>query len=249
MLALGYNPLEKCTAYYDNFEKLESHWMIRKDGVAEIKVRDSKLELSMGPTEALYYSNAEISDGVFDDLPWCRKDFEARIRLLGNHYGSAGWGFWNHSMRVELSTPIWFIYLRASSRNYPLNGFFVQLGNVFTPIKYFVNPLFIFRILMRAFNRFMPIKFTSLNPVMPNFDIENWHVYRIRWKDKEVEFSIDDKIVSRIGFEKEMKFRADIWIDNAVFSTIRGDYAQVYRHITHENRKKSILEVDYIKIF
>lgn len=45
----------------------------------------------MGPTEALYYSNAEIADGVFDDLPRRFKNFKARVRLLGNHYGSAGW--------------------------------------------------------------------------------------------------------------------------------------------------------------
>jgi len=44
----------------------------------------------MGPTEALYYSNAEIADGLFDDLPWMFKTFEAKVRLIGKHYGSAG---------------------------------------------------------------------------------------------------------------------------------------------------------------
>jgi hypothetical protein len=47
----------------------------------------------MGPTEALYYSNAEVSDGEFENLPWVRGVLETRLRFTGLHYGSAGFGF------------------------------------------------------------------------------------------------------------------------------------------------------------
>ncbi len=43
------------------------------------------------------------------------------------------------------------------------------------------------------------------------------------------------------------KYRIDIWIDNAVFTLLKNDYALVYRHITHENRSRNTLEIDYVK--
>jgi hypothetical protein len=62
----------------------------------------------MRPTEALQYSNAEIADDLFDDPPWMFKTFETKARLVGKHYGSAGWGFWNHTMVIDCSLHIWF---------------------------------------------------------------------------------------------------------------------------------------------
>ena len=44
----------------------------------------------MGPTEALYYSNAEISDGDYKNLKWMRRNLEFKARLVRDHYGSAG---------------------------------------------------------------------------------------------------------------------------------------------------------------
>ncbi len=153
-------------------------------------------------------------------------------------------------MVVEETLPIWFIYLRSRSPKYPLNGFYVQVGSIFTPIKYFTEPPLSLRIASRLLGSLLPIKFTTTKPVKPDLDLGEWHVYRIEWKEKELLFSIGDDIVSRIPVPTtRYRFRADAWIDNAVFTPLKNDYARVYRHITHENRWKAQLLIDYVKIW
>jgi len=100
----------------DDFESKSSYWRWRVDNHARFEVGGSILRMCMGPTEALYYSNAEIADGVFDDLPWTSAEMSIRVRFTSQHFGSAGFGFWNHSMRIDMSFPVWFIYLRAFPR-------------------------------------------------------------------------------------------------------------------------------------
>jgi hypothetical protein len=74
---------------FDDFESMSPYWGYRRDNFAGFEHEGSVLRLWVGPTEALYYSNAELSDGEFDNLPWVRKTFEAKVRLSGLHYGSA----------------------------------------------------------------------------------------------------------------------------------------------------------------
>ena len=263
-----YTPLEKSVAeadsktrehskkdkekkeFFDDFDSKSDYWGYRTNGVADITYENSVVKLHMGPTEALYYSNAEIADGDFTHLPWEPCNMEAKIRLSGNHYGSAGWGFWNYSMTVDGSIPIWFIYLRSNSSKYPLNGFYVQVGNVFTPIKYFIKPPRSLRIAIKLLKGLIPVKFTSTSPVMQNIDISEWHIYKMLRDNNNLVFYIDDNKISKISIpDSKYGFRADAWIDNAVFSPLKGDYARVYRHVTHENREKATLEIDYIKIW
>lgn len=85
---------------------------------------------------------------------------------------------------------------------------------------------------------------------MLNLNLSEWHKYSILWCRDKIVFKIDGETVSTIPTPKsEYRFRVDVWIDNAVFTPLRGDYARVYRHITHENRVESVLEVDYVKLW
>jgi len=234
----------------DDFEEKSSYWNWRIDNYAGFELSNSILKMHMGPTEALYYSNAEISDGFFDDLLWSFKNFEAKIRLKGDHYGSAGWGFWNHSMVLDKSMPIWFIYLKSRG-TYPFQGFFAQVGITFQPIKIFKkNYQFIMAYLLSKLSKKLSkVKIISMNPSMQNINLEEWHLYRIEW-GKIIKFYIDDKEVASIRFETiETKTRADVWIDNAVFKIEKGDPGKVYRHATQENRSRAFLEIEYIEIF
>jgi len=54
----------------DGFESKSVYWRWRVDNFARFEVGGGILRMCMGPTEALHYSNPEIADGVFDDLPW-----------------------------------------------------------------------------------------------------------------------------------------------------------------------------------
>lgn len=235
---------------FDDFIEKSDYWHYRIDNFARIVVENSLLKLIMGPTEALYYSNAEISDGNFVNLKWFGKSVEFKARLIGDHFGSAGWGFWNYSMVIEESVPIWFIYLRSRSEKYPLNGFYVQAGNIFAPIKYFTNPPLIVKLGFKLFKKLLPIRFVSLKPLKPDLDLSDWHIYTIIWGSKHLEFRIDNDTLANIPIPKsKYNYRIDAWIDNAVFTPLKNDYARVYRHITHENRASNTLEIDYIKLW
>ncbi len=231
----------------DDFTERLPRWRWRTDGFATINIRESILEMCMGPTEALYYSNAEIADGEFNDLPWEYADVEFRVRLCGEHYGSAGWGFWNHSMRVDQSFPIWFIYLRPYGP-YPLQGFFAQVGNSFYPIKLFKG-ITHYKISLTLLPWVAPIKILSAKPAAQDLNLTEWNTYGIRWRKGSVTFTINGKETASIKTAtKGIKGRADVWIDNAVFNPPRKDPGRVFRHVTQENRQKTCLEIDWIKI-
>ncbi len=235
--------------FRDDFEERSPYWDWRVDGYAGFEVKDSVLRLYTGPTEALYYSNAEISDGSFGDLPWSRKTFEAKVRLRNLHYGSAGWGFWNYTMVIDDCVPIWFIYLRARGP-YVLNGFFAQVGAALQPIVLFEKPasLRLAYLLSKISEKLAGVKIPSLKPSMPDLNLEEWHVYRIEWRDR-VRFYVDDRLVADLPVRDGVRARADAWIDNAVFVPERRGPGRVYRHSTQENRRRAYLEIDYIAVY
>lgn len=230
----------------DDFDTRSPYWRWRVDNFASIKVRDGILEMCVGPTEALYYSNAEIADGEFDDLPWVRGSMEARLRFTELHYGSAGFGFWNHSMRVDTSYPAWFIYLRAYGP-YPLQGLFAQLHNRFQPIMVYANLNF-YKLALDILPFIAPIRIISAKPVMQDLDLKKWNTYRVEWDGARARYLVNGVEVATIASDMRSRVRADIWIDNAVFYPPWRDGGGVYRHVTQENRVKSCLEVDYVEI-
>lgn len=242
---------QKEKGFFDDFNEKSPYWDWRINNYANFEIEGSILKMYMGPTEALYYSNAEIADGTFDHLLWSFKTIELKARLMGKHYGSAGFGFWNYTMVIDFCVPIWFIYLRSRGP-YPFQGFFAQVGNFFQPImfiekNYLFNSAFLFS---KLSSKIIGVKIISSKPTMQELNLENWHEYKIEWKQDNVKFYIDGKEVAKINFFfKDLKARADAWIDNAVFEVKRRDAGKVYRHATQENRQKSSLEIDYIKIY
>lgn len=235
---------------FEDFESPSGRWVWRRDNYASYEVVNSLARLCSGPSEALYYSNAEVSDGLFDDLPWtCCASIEFKARMTGEHFGSAGWGFWNHSMRVAQSFPIWFIYLRAYGK-YPLQGFFAQLGNAFYPIKLFQSvALYKYGLTLLPF--LAPIKIMSSRPFMQDVDLLSWHEYKISWHSGGARFYIDGVEVANVEHSKASEYsqRIDAWIDNSVFYPFRGDAGGVYRHVTQESRERVCVEIDSIKVF
>ena len=236
--------------FEDDFTEKSPYWDWRIDNFAGYEVKDSILRMYMGPTEALFYSNVEISDGDFYELPWRFKTFEAKIRLQGKPYGSAGWGFWNYTMVIDNCQPIWFIHL-MSRGPYPFQGFFAQVGHGFVPIVIY-KPNFQLKAayyVSKISENIANVKIYTLKPTMQDLNVEEWHVYKVDWKEK-VKFYIDDKLVATIPFKGgDAKARADIWIDNAVYSWSKNDAGNVYRHVTQENRRRYFLEVDYVKVY
>lgn len=234
---------------YDDFDEKTPYWDYRTDNFASITVRDGKAVLCSGPTEALYYSNAEIADGRFDDLPWERKTFEAKVRMSTLHYGSAGWGFWNHSMVFTISIPVWFIHLKSRGP-YLFQGFFAQAGTHFAPIKVYGGSLLLPSLLSRLTRGAVGVVIHTHRPAMQNLDLTEWHVYKVEWLERAANFYIDGVKVASLPLPRSsFRARADIWIDNAVFGYNRRDAGQVYRHLTQENRERACLEVEYVKVY
>ncbi|ABL78636.1 LamG domain-containing protein [Thermofilum pendens] len=234
---------------FDDFLEKSEYWKYRVDNYAGFELGNSVLRLWMGPTEALYYSNAELSDGAFDELPWSRAVFEAKIRMSGLHYGSAGWGFWNHTMVFQTCMPMWFIHLQSRGP-YPFQGFFAQVRNHFAPIKVYRGSLLPYSVATRLLGGLPGVVVHTHKPSMQHLDLTQWHVYRVEWGASEVRFYVDGVLAARLpnkGYES--RARADIWIDNAVFGYNPRDAGQVYRHLTQENRSRTFLEVDYVKVY
>ena len=224
-------------------EEVVGGWRLRRDGRARIEMSGDRMLLCMGPSEALYYSNAEVSDGGFDRLPHRRGVLEVTARLTGLHHGSAGWGFWNYSMRIDGSYPIWFIYLNAPGP-YPLKGLWAQTGNLFTPVT-ILDPGGIMDRLQRLLARLHlapVIRLTRLSPSLPGLDPTEPHRYRVEWRDGAARFYVDDRLVASHP-ARSLEARVDIWIDNAVYLPRRGDPAKVYRHVTMANRAETCLEI------
>lgn len=234
---------------YDDFVEMSPYWDYRRDNYAGFEHEESVIKLWTGPTEALYYSNAELSDGLFDDLPWFRKTFETKLKLSASHFGSAGWGFWNHSMVFDLSMPIWFIHLRSRGP-YMLNGFYAQVGNHLYPIKLYKGSLTLLSALTKLAGGRLGVVIHSGKPAMQHLNLTQWHTYKIEWGERRVRFYIDDQNVANLPVtSQESRARADFWIDNAVFGYRRSDAGRVYRHLTQENRTRTYLEIDYVKVF
>lgn len=233
---------------FDDFESMSPYWGYRRDNFAGFEHEGSVLRLWVGPTEALYYSNAELSDGEFDNLPWVRKTFEAKVRLSGLHYGSAGWGFWNHTMVFDSCMPIWFIHLRSRGP-YMLQGFFAQVRNHLYPIKLYGGFMSLLSAITRMAGGRLGVVIHSGKPSMQSLDLTQWHVYRVEWLEREVRFYVDGELAARLPGEGcRWKARADLWIDNAVFGYNRRDAGRVYRHLTQENRQRTYLEVDWVRV-
>ncbi len=219
---------------------------LRRDGFSRIEIRDNMAVLCTGPSEALYYSNAEIADGEFNNLLWKPPvALEARARVTGLHYGSMGIGFWNHSMVLGVSNPVWFIYLKARG-TYPLQGFFAQSATYFAPIASWGN-LKLWKLASTIARPLVPISIVSTKPRLPGIDLREWHVYRVEYLESKAVFFVDGEQVASLP-AKPTETRADAWIDNAVFLPGR-DPGRVYRHITQENRDETCLLIDWIKIY
>jgi len=76
--------------FRDDFVEKSSYWRWRIDNFASIEVKNGVLEMCMGSTEPLYYSNVKVSDGEFDNVPWVQGVLEVRTRFTSFHFGSAG---------------------------------------------------------------------------------------------------------------------------------------------------------------
>jgi len=230
----------------EDFETKSSYWRWRVDGFAGFEIENSVLRMWMGPTEALYYSNAEIADGEFDECPWIEARVAVKARLLGNHFGSAGWGLWNHSMVLGLSMPIWFIYLRARSPRYPLQGFFAQIGTSFYPIKAFKS-LALYALATKIVGPRGGAVIERSKPCMQGLDLSQWHEYVIELRSGLARLYIDGVLVAEKRVSASTRFRVDVWIDNAVYVPSKS-YDAVYRHVTQENRSRAYLEIDWIEV-
>ncbi|MEM2218212.1 MAG: hypothetical protein QW731_07560, partial [Thermofilaceae archaeon] len=179
--------IEESGSLYDDFEEMSNYWDYRKDNFAGFEHEKSVIRLWTGPTEALYYSNAELSDGLFDELLWHRKTFEAKVRLSFLHYGSAGWGFWNHTMVFDSCMPIWFIHLQSRGP-YMFQGFFAQVRNHFYLLKLYRGSLSLVSMLSKLSGGKVGVLIHSVKPAVQDLDLTQWHIYKIDWGERWVYF-------------------------------------------------------------
>ncbi|MGC9209113.1 MAG: hypothetical protein ACP5GH_04605 [Nitrososphaeria archaeon] len=235
---------------FDDFRARSGVWSYRTENFSSVELTDDGLNLCVGPTEALYYSDAEISDGGFGSLRWSGGEAEFRARLGFDHYGSAGFGFWNYSMVIGESMPIWFIYLSSRGR-YPLKGFFVQAGKNFCPLllRGPDRSFALISILSRIMPSLVGIRILRSRPVLKGLNPEAFHDFKVLWRGTTASFYVDGSEVCTIRDRllEGRRARLDVWIDNAVFVPLRNDPGRVYRHNTQELQERHCLTLRHVR--
>ncbi len=208
---------------HDDFKVKSNAWMYRTENSASIELDgEGGLRMCVGPSEALYYSDAEISDGGFEGLRWRGGNAEFKVKFQFDHFGSAGFGFWNYSMVTDLSMPIWFIYLNSRGQVPPLTGILRPGWKKFLPPldSQGTRPRHINSIYhLKALPRLVGVKVLSSRPALEGFDVASHHLYKIEWKEGLARFYVDGLEVCSVrdGFLEGKKARLDVWIDNSVF--------------------------------
>lgn len=209
-------------------------------GASQIIRSSSGAQLSIG--NGMGYSNAQLDDYARSPrrmLPW-RPPVRMRLRAranLSNPVGTAGFGFWNDPFSIAFGQPgaplklpaapqaVWFFYTSEHSQlgfsdNVPGHGW--KAMSLTTPA---VPPLLLAPAALAglALSRIpvvrKPVMRFALGRVrcdetVLDAGLDNWATYEILWREKQVEFRVDDELVLTGDHPPQGPLGFVAWIDN-----------------------------------
>jgi hypothetical protein len=222
----------------DFSQPLASPWRLTEIGDGKVIQSPDALRLTVPPTSASRYSDAQLTDyaGKSDFLwrPPVSLTITARTELTstGNSLvGTAGFGFWNHPFvpgerGVRLPQAVWFFFSSAPSnmqlaRGVPGPGWKAATIDA-TRWPFFAllptAPLAV--LLMRIpalYNRLWPIGQRAIGVSEYLLDtklLTEMHTYTIDWQPKSVTFRVDGRAVHRSATSPRGPLGVIAWIDN-----------------------------------
>ena len=217
---------------------LSPYWRQTASGSAFLHTRASGLLLGNHRASSQDYTNAQIDDYHTLPLPHfpCRPPLRLSVRARFSHNsgrltGTAGFGFWNHPLRLtglrRLALPqaLWFFYAGPDS-DMPLAldlpGWGWKASTIDARTSRFLASAPLFALtspLLRA-----PRLYRSLWPSVQKAagiaeklipaPMTEWHVYTIDWQRAGVSFYLDGRLLLESDHAPAGPLGLVIWLDN-----------------------------------
>lgn len=214
------------------------YWRQTASGSAFLKTRTSGLLLGNHRTSSQVYTNAQIDD--YHSLPrphfpW-RPPLRLSIRARFSHNsgqlsGTAGFGFWNHPLRLtrprSLALPqaLWFFYagppahmpmtLTQPGWGWKASTIDTRTGRFLAnaPLFALTSPLLRAPSLCRSLWPSVQKAAMIAEQLVPA-PMADWHVYTIDWQHNRVNFFLDGRLLLESDRAPAGPLGLVIWIDN-----------------------------------
>lgn len=153
--------------------------------------------------------------------------------------GTWGFGLWNDPFSAGfiaggvsrllpvLPNAAWFFYGSAENHlslrdEVPASGFHVKtfrspgIPSVFSLLALPLAPLLLCPFIARMLRR-LARGFINEDGVPLEVDVTKWHSYEMKWREEEVEFTVDGRTIYRTRISPKGRLGLVIWIDNQYF--------------------------------
>lgn len=220
----------------DFSQPLAAPWRLTEIGDGKVQQSSTDLRLTVPPTAASGYSDAQLTDytGKSDFLwrPPVTLTITARAEVSGNGLaGTAGFGFWNHPFvpgekGVRLPQAAWFFFSSTPSnmqlaRGVPGPGWkAATIDATRWPFFALIPTAPLGVLLMRIpalYKRLWPIGQRAIGVSEYLLDsklLNDMHTYTIDWQRDSVTFRVDGRAVHRSNSASRGPLGLIAWIDN-----------------------------------
>lgn len=217
---------------------LTPYWCQTVSGSAFLQTRSSGLLLGNRRASNRNYTNAQIDDyhtlprPCFPWRPPLRLSIRARFsHNSGQLTGTAGFGFWNHPLRLtgprSLALPqaLWFFYagppadmpiaLDQPGRGWKASTIDTRTGRFLAnaPLFALTSPLLRAPRLQRSLWPSVQKAAGIAEKLIPA-PMAEWHVYTIDWRRAGVSFYMDGRLLLELGHAPAGPMGLVIWLDN-----------------------------------
>ncbi len=220
----------------DDFQNgMNPYWRITQIGASTVTALPGALDLTVNPTSAEAYADAQISDYKTTNFKW-----KPPLRMTVRAYspqpasqlrGTAGFGFWNQpfmpgQVRLRLPQAAWFFFSSPPSnmklaRDVPGPGWkaatintrrwqFLTLAPT-APIAVFLMRIpLLYRLLWPIGQRAIGVS----EHLLPADVLNERHTYTLEWQPDTVIFSVDGAVIQRTPSAPAGPLGFVTWIDN-----------------------------------
>jgi hypothetical protein len=217
----------------DFHEGVQPQWQVTTIGQAAVTPVADALRLTVQPTDAQTYSDAQISDYTSGrDFRW-RPPLRMTVRAYADNllHGTAGFGFWNQPFmpgewRVRLPQAVWFFFgsppnNMALAHGVPGHGWKAATFNAkrwpFLALLPFAPLGFLLMRIPALVDRLWPVGQRAIGVSERLLDsalLTKPHTYTLDWLPNQVTFQVDGETVhqAKVAIPGPLGFVA--WVDN-----------------------------------
>lgn len=251
----------------DHFENgLNPDWRVTQIGASAVTPLPGALHLTIHPTAAGDYADAQISDYASSDFKW-RPPLRLTVRAYSPQpasqlRGTAGFGFWNQpfmpgQVRLRLPQAAWFFFSSPPSnihlaRDVPGPGWKAATINArrwqFLALAPTAPVGVLLMRLPRLYRALWPVGQRALGVSEHLLDsglLHERHTYTLEWQPDTILFSVDDQMVHQTPSAPRGPLGFIAWLDNQ-YAVVTPQGHMAFGLIPVEQGQSLILE--YVSI-